>query len=79
MTDLRIAGDKIFVVFSYGDPMPITTCTTAKLAEEYAAALARLPRSHPLYTADAQVDEVPLINELPLPLREPEQQEWRLQ
>lgn len=70
-------GEQVYVVFSYGDPMPITTCTSADLAEAYAAALGRLPVGHPLRTTDACVDVVPLISELPEPLRNPEAQEWR--
>lgn len=66
----------MFVVFSYGDPMPITACKWPHLAEAYAAALGRLPKHHPLYTENAVVDELPLLSELPLPLREPENQEW---
>lgn len=68
--------EKAYVVFSYGDPMPMTVCRTAELAEAYAAALARLPKDHPLYTADALVDELPLLSELPEPLRNPEAQKW---
>lgn len=67
---------KVYVVFSYGDPMPITVCATSDLAEQYAAALARLPEDHPLHTKDAVVDEVPLNRELPEPLRNPEEQTW---
>lgn len=63
-------------MFSYGDPMPITSCRTAELADEYAARLARLPKHHPLYTENAVVDELPLISELPHPLLDPENQEW---
>jgi hypothetical protein len=59
---------KVYVVFSYGDPMPITTCADAETAEHYAAALGMLPHDHPLYTSDAQVDEVPLNWSLPAPL-----------
>lgn len=66
----------VFVVFNYGDPMPITSCVTGELAEQYAAALARLPKHHPLYTENACVDELPLLSELPHPLRDPENQEW---
>lgn len=62
--------NKVYVVFSYGDPMPITTCADAETAEHYAAALALLPEDHPLYTTDAQVDEVPLNWALPAPLAE---------
>lgn len=67
---------KVYIVFSYGDPVPITTCVTPELANEYAAALARLPSGHPLRTLDAQVDEIPLLRELPDPLRNPEAQTW---
>lgn len=70
------ATEKVYIVFSYGDPMPITSCKTAELAEEYVAALARLPEGHPLHTEDAIVDELPLLDELPLPLRDPESQVW---
>ncbi len=61
---------KVYVVFSYGDPMPITTCADSETAEHYAAALGMLPPDHPLYTRDAQVDEVPLNWTLPAPLAE---------
>lgn len=67
---------KVYVVFKYGDLMPITTCETAELAEQYARALERLPVNHPLRTLDACIDEVPLISELPEPLRNPEDQVW---
>ncbi len=60
--------DKVYVVFSYGDPMPITACATVELAEQYADALALLPADHPLYTEDGIVDELPLNTELPAPL-----------
>lgn len=69
-------SEKIFVVFSYGDPMPITSCRTAELADQYADALKRLPEDHPLYTPDAIVDELPLLAELPTPLLNPEAQVW---
>lgn len=67
---------KVYVVFQYGDPMPITSCRTPELAEEYAAALGRLPQNHPLYSPNAVVDELPLLSELPAPLRDPESQVW---
>ena len=69
-------GEKIYVVFSYGDPMPMAACATSEVAEAYAAALGRLPNNHPLYTELAQVDELPLNSELPEPLRNPEAQVW---
>lgn len=66
----------VFVVFSYGDPMPITSCETPELAEQYADSLGRLPKHHPLYTENACIDELPLLSELPPPLLDPENQEW---
>jgi hypothetical protein len=69
--------DKIYVVFSYSDPMPFAACVTSQLAEQYADALGRLPSNHPLYTSNAVVDELPLNKELPEPLRNPERQVWR--
>ena len=64
----------IFVVFSYGDPMPITACTTPELASAYAEALSRLPEGHALRTLDAQIDELPLLDAMPAPLLDPEHQ-----
>ena len=64
----QTTGDRVWVVFSYGDPMPITACSTPEVAKHYAAALALLPDGHPLHTVDAQVDELPLNHELPWPL-----------
>jgi hypothetical protein len=74
--DVNTCRVNVYVVFSYGDPMPITSCETSELAEQYAEALGRLPQNHPLYTPNACVDELPLIAELPEPLRDPERQEW---
>ena len=71
-----VTAAKVYVVFSYGDPMPMCACATGELAESYAAALARLPKNHPLYTESACVDELPLNTELPEPLRDPEAQVW---
>ena len=64
----------VFVVFEPDAPFPITVCETSQLAEEYAAALARLPMGHALRISNAVVDAVPLIDELPEPLRDPEHQ-----
>lgn len=69
-------SEKVYVVFSYGDPMPFAACATRELAEAYADAIGQLPKSHPLHTADALVDELPLNRELPVPLRDPEAEVW---
>lgn len=64
--------EQVYVVFSLGegDPTPITTCLTAELAAEYAAALADLPLNHLMFTADPRVSPIPLLTELPPGLRE---------
>lgn len=71
-----MSDEKVYVVFSYGDPMPFAACATSELAEAYADAIGRLPVGHPLRTENAIVDELPLNRELPDPLRDPEAQAW---
>lgn len=66
--------DRVYVVFSYGDPCPIAACATSDMAEQYAEALGQLPVGHPLRTIDALVDVLPLNHRLPEPLRDAENQ-----
>lgn len=70
---------QVYVVFEPDAPFPITVCTNAVLAQSYARALARLPMGHPMRISNAVVDVVPLLDELPAPLQDPENQplpEW---
>jgi hypothetical protein len=62
----------VYVVFEPDAPFPITVCRTPELAQIYAATLARLPVGHPMRITNAVVDEVPLLDELPEPLTDPE-------
>lgn len=65
--------EKVYVLFSKADGMPMTCTATAELADEYRAAMGRLPVGHLMHTdpEDLEVHLVPLlIDALPVALVE---------